>query len=313
MSRARLVADIGGTNARFAWVDADGALSPSWATPVADHETFMSALRAFLDQEPGPQAREAAIAAAGPLDQGEIRLTNAPWRIREADVAEALKGARVRLLNDLEAAALALPHLEPADLAPVGPPRPLDPGTRMLVVNVGTGFGAATAIPLGSGRWVACPSESGHMSLSVLSAEERAVVRKLGVEAPVTEDVLSGAGVVALYRALSGDGAGQGDDTAEAIIERFDQDPVSREVVRLVTDWLGRIAGDLVLATAAWGGMCLVGGIVESWRHVADISAFHRAFTAKGKMTPRMLQVPAAMILRGNLALLGLSRVHLGD
>ncbi len=312
MSRARLVADIGGTNARFAWVDADGTLSSPWATPVAAHDTFMAALHAFLDREPGPLPREAAIAAAGPLDKGEVRLTNAPWRIREAEVAEALAGARVRLFNDLEAAALALPHLEAADVAPVGPPRPLDPGTRMLVVNVGTGFGAATAIPLGPRRWVACPSEAGHMSLSIVSAEERALLEKLGVEAPVTEDVLSGAGVMALYRVLSGERT-RDDETAEAIIERFDHDPVAREVVRLVTDWLGRIAGDLVLATAAWGGVCLVGGIVESWRHVADVSAFHRAFAAKGKMTFRMMQVPAVVILRGNLALLGMSRVHLGD
>jgi glucokinase len=310
LSPLRLVADIGGTNARFVWVEEAGRLGPFWSTRVAEHASFMSALEAFL-AEAGEGKRdrigEVAVAAAGPVDAGEVQLTNAPWRIREAEIAQVLPGAGIKLYNDLEAAALALPFLEPQDVAPIGPPRQLDPGARLLVVNVGTGFNSAAAIPLGSGRWASCPSESGHMSLTVQSDEERRVIETIGTEAPTVETVLSGAGFVDLYRALGGAAA----HTAETIIERHAEDSAAREAVRLATIWLARVAGDLVLAAGAWGGVCLTGGIVNSWRAVADMDLFIQTFVAKGKMRTRMSTVPAVVIQRRNLALMGLSRAHL--
>lgn len=312
MSAVRLVADIGGTNARFVWGDGAGEVGPLWSTQVAHHATFMQALEAFLAEKgegKKEQVEDVAVAAAGPVDGGEVKLTNAAWRIREAEIAALLPNARVKLFNDLEAAALALPYLEPDDVAPIGEGPPLDPSRRLLVVNVGTGFNSATAMPLGPERWASCPSESGHMSLTVLSEEERRVVERIGDAAPTIETVLSGAGFVDLYRAVGG--GAEATDSTESIIDRHSEDATAREAVRLATIWLGRIAGDLVLATAAWGGVCLTGGIVKSWHAVADMDLFRRSFVAKGKMRERMSTVPTVVIQRHNLALLGMARAHL--
>lgn len=308
MRADRLVADVGGTNARFAVVDAEGVMRPSWATAVSAHPTFNDALRCFLRQIDGDvRLGEAAIAAAGPVDGEDVQLTNARWHIRSSEVSTALAGARVRLFNDLEAVALALPHLDSADLAPVGAALPVRPRQRLLAVNVGTGFGAATAIPIGAAQWIACPSEAGHMSFAVRDERERSVLERLAGES--VEDALSGEHFVALYSSAGGEA--RPGDRPEDIMERCADDRAAQEAVRLFTLWLGRVCGDLALATASWGGVFLTGGVLQSWRRVADAKLFRSAFSDKSKMRARMAGVATVFVKRRNVALLGLARASL--
>ena len=305
MSGLYLVADIGGTNARFALVE-NGDPGPVWSIEVESASTFAEALDAFLAANDGePRITAAGIAVAGPVDGGAVKLTNAPWLIRSMDVSERLGGVRVSLFNDLEAVALALPYLRPGDIASLGPPLDAVPRARLLAVNVGTGFGAATAIPVGADGWTACPSEAGHMGLATRTQEERGILDRLGASS--IEDALSGERFVALYRGVGGET--REDDKPEAIMARIAGDRAASEAVRLFTVWLGRVCGDLVLATASWGGVFLSGGLVESWRAVADTALFRSSFADKGKMRDRMVGVPTAVILRPNVALFGLARV----
>lgn len=305
MTGLRLVADIGGTNARFAWVEADGAPGAVWSAPVSAHTSFTEALAAFVAEAGrGRMPGEIAIAAAGPVDGDRVQLTNAPWLIEAREVADALDGAKVTLFNDLEAVALALPYLRRGDWTAVGPPLQAVARRRLLAVNVGTGFGAATAIPVGADGWVACPSEAGHMALAERNTPEWSLLDRLN--AVSVEDVLSGERFVSLYRALGG--ASHDADRPEDIIARAPGDAQAGEAVRLFTRWLGGVSGDLVLATASWGGVFLTGGLVESWRHVADTELFRAAFTGKGKMSQRMSTVPSVVLMRKYAALLGLAR-----
>ena len=161
MTGLRLLADIGGTNARFALADGSAIPAPV-VLPVAGYAQFGDALAEFLDAHPGERGQigSCAIAAAGPVSEGTIRLTNAPWVIDGRALAASL-GCRVGILNDLEAVASALPHLGSDDLhllrAGDGPaPAP------MIAINVGTGFGAAVAVPV-AGGWHPLATEPGHM------------------------------------------------------------------------------------------------------------------------------------------------------
>jgi glucokinase len=305
----RLVADVGGTNARFALAGADGVAVYALTVPVADFPRFDEALAAYLANIDTPDRERigsAAFAAAGPVDGETIKLTNAPWQLDRRDISDRLGGLPVGLFNDLEAVAFALPFLEERDVLPIGPvPRPAaGSGGRMIAVNAGTGFGAAAAIAGGDG-WTACPSEAGHMTLAAADEQEAALFARIAPgRTPTLEDVLSGSGVETLYAALSG----AEPLSAGELFACGTRDAAAGRTVDIFGRSLGRATGDLVLATAAWGGAFLLGGVVSGWHRHCDHAGFRKAFEDKGKMRTRMGGLFTGVVCRANVALLGLAK-----
>lgn len=275
----RLIADIGGTNARFALVGPDGVRDVE-VLPVADFPDFAPALEAYM--RPGRSVSSAAIAAAGPRDGDTVRLTNAPWRIEAAVVSRVLGGAPARVLNDLEAVALGLPTLAPDDVDVIAGEHAAGPPLPMLAANVGTGFGAAVAVPAPAG-WVALGTEAGHMSLTPATPGEEALFR--GVRS--VEDAYSGPG----YARIFGASVREGGETVHPV-----RDGAGGDERRLYSRVFGRLLGDLVLATGAWGGVWLCGGVVSDFARVFDPDEFLRTFRRKGKMAERMERVPVSRI-----------------
>lgn len=293
----RLVADIGGTNARFA-LARQGRAGQTVQLAAAGHARFEDVLEAALELLPeAATAAEVAIAAAGPVVDGIVDVTNLPWRIDAHWLSHRLDGAAVRLVNDLEAVALALPALG-ADADAVSPLRAVETptaGRAMIAVNVGTGFGAATAVPTAAG-WTALPGEPGHMAFA---ARTEAECGQLGACHSV-EDMLSGRGLAALCRRLGG--------AAEAAEEVFAaEQQAAREAVQMFAGALGRVTGDLVLATGAWSGAYLCGSLVSSPRGPDFDAAFLAAFDDKGAMAPHLARVPVHRITAANPALDGLA------
>lgn len=274
----RLIADIGGTNARFALADAEGTRDVQ-VLPVADFPDFAPALAAYLGE--GRAVSSGAIAAAGPRDGGAVRLTNAPWRIDAAEVGQALGGVPVRVLNDLEAVALGLPALGPGDVEMIAG-EPVPGPLPMLAANIGTGFGAAVAVPV-PGGWMALGTEAGHMSLIPATPSEEALMRAVRS----AEDAFSGPGYARLFGAPVRDGG----ETVHPVADRPDGD--ERHLYSRV---FGRLLGDLVLATGAWGGVWLCGGVVTDFDRVFERDEVLRAFRKKGKMSARMERVPLCRI-----------------
>jgi glucokinase len=300
MSAPRLVADVGGTNARFAIADDAGRLQQVESFATADFPAFLDALSAYRSGAGGLKDIDAcAIAAAGPVDDGVVQLTNIDWTIDRAKVSAALPGAAVAVVNDLEAVAAALPHLTSEDLLTLGDVAPVQGERRtMLAVNVGTGFGASSAI-LRDGRWYTCPSESGHMTLGAVDAVA------LPADTSV-ETVLSGAGLAKLHARLTG-GRHIAPQQASDVLAMAARDAAAARTVELFTAILGRVAGDLALAHAAWGGVYLCGSVATAWAAIADAARFRAEFVRKGPMRARMLKVPTAVIRRDNVALFGLA------
>jgi glucokinase len=311
----RLVADIGGTTLRVACTGKDGTLGLVERRAVADYKSFPDALDACLEALAPPEPPvEAAVAAAGPPDCEGIRLTNAPWIIRADEIAPRVNGGKVRLFNDLEAVALALPQLGAGDVAPLGAAGAGAGENRLLAVNVGTGFGAAVAVPLKAGGWTAWPGEAGHMALGAVSPDEAQAWERMAPPPQTVEDVLSGRGLAALYAALAGasaSGTAASVTTPETVFARASTEPAARETIARFTELLGRVAGDLALATGSWGGVYFCGGLVAGWRAAADVDRFRAAFEAKGAMNARMSRVPAFAVVAENIALRGLASVPL--
>ncbi len=304
----RLVADVGGSNVRFARAHQQHALGERSAYPLTTYSSFCDALSAFLDETKGAEGcASAAIGVAGPIDGDSVKVTNAPWTIRAGEVAELLGGAPTRLVNDLQAVALALPHLADNETAPIGSARRAETVRQtMIAVNVGTGFGAACAIPAGAG-WITNPGEPGHMTLGALDTGQLELLRDAGS----VEQMLSGRGVTRLYRCL-GERLGASIDktlSAGQIFSLADTDTTASETLRVFSILLGRVAGDLALAAAAWGGVYLCGSVVNGWAAAGGTQRFRPAFEAKGPMRGFMEKVYTGILTRDDTPLLGLTHL----
>ncbi|MEM1139927.1 MAG: glucokinase, partial [Pseudomonadota bacterium] len=163
-----LIADIGGTNVRFALVEGAGDPSHIRKSKVAEFPSFSEALGDYLSAVPDrPSA--AMIAVAGPVSGGAATLTNADWTITAADVNAHLPGVPVRLMNDFEAVALALPHLAPSEWQTLGPHPSDAPSLNAplpkLALGAGTGLGTCLLVPIPGGGWLTVPAEGGHRTL----------------------------------------------------------------------------------------------------------------------------------------------------
>ena len=298
----RIVADVGGTRSRFGISGGPGELDAIRIYATAGLPSFAKALQAYVEDLAADPIDtwcvSVHIAAAGPIEQGTVQLTNAAWFISSRALSDEIGGVPVALVNDLEAVGLLLPHLQSSDVATIGDTSgPRLTGNR-IAVNVGTGFGAATAVR-GEAGWVVAAGEAGHMSLAPATPEEAAL---LGW-GRTAEDYLSGAGIARLYAAH--DPAG-GERTDEAIFAASGNNAAAARTSETFSRLLGRVTGDLVLATAAWDGAYLCGSVARAWLDVADVKAFRATFEDKG-LRGHMARVPTYAITVPEPALLGLT------
>lgn len=290
----RLLIDAGGTNVRFGRADRAHAVRDTVSLPTRSFARFEDALVHYLGQLGSDITfTSAAVAGAGPVKDGEIRLTNNAWRIRADDIARILgANVSVRLVNDLEAVAYGLPYFEPGDVNWIAPPQAgMEPQQRMLAINVGTGFGSACVIRSRSG-WVACPSEAGHMTLGAVDAAELTVQVLFGAGALTVEDVLSGDGVAHLRTLLA-----QGDERNAA----------AADAGAWFGAWLARVSTNLALASASWDGVFFCGSVVSAWWRTADLAEFHNQFIGNGKMRDQLRRTPVGLIEHDWPAFVGLS------
>jgi glucokinase len=299
MTGWRLVSDVGGTNVRFARASGGGVYAIQ-AYPTSRFASYAEAIRAYLDETGGGHGCiGAAIGAAGLVAFGKVSLTNLAWEISEAEVSQEL-GAPCRLINDVEAVAYSVSGISGAGFTAVGSLSPdLTAMHRILVANIGTGFGAATLIRTGS-TWVSCPSEAGHMSLYFPEWPDIHMQRQF----PSVEHVLSGRGLCNLYGAISKDAT---PSTAADIFARAGTDPQYTAALQLFTKVAGSVLGNLVLAVAAWDGVFLCGSVARSLVNMADLAMFRQAFEGTGRMSPWMRRVPIAFLTEEYPALAGLA------
>ncbi|KAA9377766.1 glucokinase [Microbispora cellulosiformans] len=202
MSLPWLVADVGGTNARFGLVTRRGG-QPEAVTvlDVSQHLGLADAVAAYLAEHAGGVRPGAAcLAIAGPVDRDRYRLTNAGWSGSVTDLGIP----RTVLLNDFEALAISLPHLAGGDLVSLGGPPP-PPGLTKAVLGPGTGLGVAGLVPVREG-WLPVAGEGGHVAVPVVTDLEMEIVRALradGLPYVDAEHLLSGTGLPRLHRGLA--------------------------------------------------------------------------------------------------------------
>ena len=316
-----LVADIGGTNVRFALARraAGGvSLDAVRAYAVAEFDSLIAAAAHYLqacDARPG----HAVLAAAGPVRGGEVRITNNPWVISAAHVAATLGLDAVRIVNDFAAMSAALPALEPAALRPIGaggvPAIDLAVPGVFGIMGPGTGLGVGLLV-VHDGRALILETEGGHVSFAPTSAEQAAVRRVLAARfgRVSNERLVCGAGLLNMYQALCELAARTPAlPTPEAVsaAAAAGQDAEAGRAARMFAEILGAAAGDLVLTAGAWDGVYLPGGMVRPLLPWLEGGALRAGFENKGRFAAAVARVPLVAVLHENPGLLGAATLAL--
>lgn len=313
-SYPRLLGDIGGTNARFAWLAAPAA-APAEVDSYrcADHGSLQEAMRHYLDAHHLPEPRWCAIGIANPVVGDLVRMTNHDWQFSIEAVRSRFRMDRFLVINDFTALALALPALRPTDLRQVGPGAPTAQAP-MGLIGPGTGLGVSGLLPAHGGRGaIPINGEGGHVTLAGTTALEDAVIGRLRERFghASAERAISGPGLVNLHTALCEiDGAPAEPLDAAAITQRaMSGDERCNRAVELFFAFLGTVAGNLALSLGARGGMYIGGGIVPRLGDRIDRSAFRERFEAKGRFRDYLLGIPTFVVQASTSpALLGAAR-----
>lgn len=314
-SSARLLADIGGTNARFAWQACAGApITDIHVLPGANFPTLQQAIHRYLADLGRPAPPAAAIAIANPITGDQIRMTNHHWAFSQAEVKAEFGFTTLRLLNDFTALALALPDVPGHELRRVGG------GTAQAdaaigLVGAGTGLGVSGLVPDGFGGWVPLEGEGGHVTLPVHTPRERLVMdglmQRYGHAS--AERVCSGQGLVDSCQLLcAADGVDGSAFTSAALVSDAALQaghPQALEALELFCAMLGSVAGNLALTLGARGGVYVGGGIVPRLGVWFDSSPFRERFEAKGRFQSYLAALPVWVITSTQSpALLGAAR-----
>ena len=313
----RLLADVGGTNARFALELGPGQITLIDVLACADYPTLADALRAYLASPalaafaPGT-IRHAAIAIANPVVGDLVRMTNHHWEFSIAALQQACGFDTLLVVNDFSALARALPHLTAQQKRQVGG-GVARAHSAIGLLGAGTGLGVSGLIPAGDG-WSALQSEGGHVTFSPANDTEIAILRFAWreFEHVSAERLLSGVGLELIYRALA-EHIGQLDEKlgAAEISRRAlaGECALCDMVIEAFCGMLGTVAGNLAVTLGAQGGVYIGGGIVPRLGERFVTSSFRTRFEQKGRFVHYLSQVPTYIITAEYPAFLGVSAI----
>jgi glucokinase len=309
-----LVADIGGTHARYALVpDGGGCILHPKILNAADYASPEEAARAYLAMVGGADGiRRAVIACAGPIVDGAVSFVNSKWTTSETQFAATIGLQSVRLINDLAAAAWSIPALGEQDLQWIGTQRPPAGPAPVAVLGVGTGCNAACA----NGGHVFA-GEYGHTGFAPTSELDlqfwRRITSRQGRAS--TERLLSGNGLMHIYHALCAFAEREPDlhSPEEVTGPAGMNDPLARDARAAFARILAAAAGDVALVFGAFGGVYLTGSLTTIPGITGSAIDFRAQFEAKGRMHPLLEKIPSAVIIHPTPALLGSMRAMMAE
>ncbi|MEW6353916.1 MAG: glucokinase [Pseudomonadota bacterium] len=325
-----LAGDIGGTKTWLRIVDAsDGAVLFERRYASANYAGLAPMVQDFFAAA-GVAARplgSACFGIAGPVMQHGreqwVNVTNLPWELRSAKLAEELGIPKVAFINDFQAIGYGIEALRAQDLLPLQDAQAV-PRAPRLVIGPGTGLGMGIMVWQGD-RYEPLPSEGGHVDFAPTDTLQVELLNYLMARCDHVsyERVLSGPGLVTIYEFLREKNPslasfeenppsallfqGEDIDTAAAISQEAlaGGDATATQAVRLFVAICGAYAGNLALVGLPFGGVYISGGIAPKLREVFTRGDFMRAFLAKGRMDALLRRMPVHIILNPQVGLLG--------
>lgn len=310
-----LVADVGGTHARFGIAEFRAGTRPPLSNRLdldaRQFSGFAQALKHYSAQigsESLPRA--AAIAAAGPIIDHHVNLTNRHWSISEAGLRK-LGFTQVTLINDFAALAYSIETLEPDDVRSIGPEMHGAEGSPISILGAGTGFGVACLVRHGA-QAIPLVTEGGHIAFAPNDDEQVRILQKLRVrfERVSVERILSGVGLESLYRIQEEFAGCEGAvlSAAELTGRAAQGEPHCLKTVSLFCSIYGAVAGDIALAHGARGGVVVAGGIARKIEPLLLASTFREHFESKGRLSHYVKSIPTKLLIDSDAALRGAAR-----
>jgi glucokinase len=311
-----LIADIGGTNARFALTDPASPqpqLLQAKSLPNAEFASLQHAAEHYLAGIADQPAR-AAIAVASPVGADEIRLTNRAWSFSRSELQKRLGLDELRVINDFGAVAWAVPALAPDERVTLHGDAQAALRGPVTVIGPGTGLGVALLVGSQAAGWHVVETEGGHVSFAPLGVEEQDIQRWVTARfgRTSTERLLSGDGLAHIDAALRGEPPGPPEaglaklrapnEIVANALEGHDQ--AARRALARFCAVLGSVCGDAALIHGARTVM-IAGGIVPRFLPFLRSSAFRERFLAKGRFAAYLENVAIHVVTHPHPGLLG--------
>ncbi len=316
-----LAGDIGGTKTVLAIYQAKDSHWQCLRKQQFDSNGFPEfddLLNEFVCEETG-KISAACIGVAGPVINGDCVTTNLPWSLKAWEIGKVLDTSRVKMLNDLEAAAWGVPELDESEIASLNPHAEKNPVGHMAVIAAGTGLGEAVLFRDGE-ELHAMATEGGHTDFAANSEQEDALLQFLRTKYPEHvsyERVVSGEGLVNIYQFLKN----QGGFVESQLIEQqlMTEDPASVigkagvagkdglcvEALKLFCKIYGAEAGNLALNCLPYGGIYLAGGIGPKILPRLQKGEFMEGFLNKGRYRDMLEKIPVKVCLNPEVAISG--------
>ncbi len=306
-----LAADIGGTSSRFAAFRAEGSgamtLEHSTWLRTGEARSFAGLIGQLAESRfplPPGEADGAVIAIAGPVSGG-VRCSppNIPWDVDLSRPDEGGAFGRVWLINDFVAQAFATrsPAGEKAETILEGKARS---DAAVAVMGAGTGLGHAALVPDGRGGYVAVSSEKGHAAFPMTTPREARfqefLAERTGRPYPQGDTVVSGSGIAAIHRFLTGE-----ELSPEEVTARFGDYP---ETLEWAARFYGRACRDYALTVLALGGLYIAGGLAARTPALVRHGAFTGEFRSSPTMAALLSRIPVFLITDQESGLWGAAR-----
>ena len=317
--RLFLIADIGGTNARFAFLEPGSLIPQPIASYAVDDLTSFDEVLDHLERdwsvlrEPDTSLERVCMAVAAIPDQREIIFTNNAWRFTTADVAARLSCPNILIINDFAAVARALPALDSTHLEAIGGGSVQDQ-KPMVAIGPGTGTGVASLVFDPMGRPMVLAGEGGHVDFAPITNIEAEIFSRLRVQngRVSIERLLCAAGIMNIYRALAdirGLPAQHTTPESVGIAAQAGADTLAGETMNTFFSVLGSAAGNLALTLGARGGVYLAGGIAPRYIDLLRKSDFRTRFLAKGRFADFNSEIATIVVKHPAPGLLGASLI----
>ncbi|MBT6596340.1 MAG: glucokinase [Nitrospina sp.] len=312
-----LAGDIGGTKVNLALFDEATRITEK----RYESQNFSGIEKILDDFLKGNESKveKACFGVAGPISNGECRLTNLSWQVEVERLKKYLGIDAVWLINDLAATACSIPFLSPEDFTVIQAGAPVSEG-RISVVSAGTGLGQAFLIPERNGKYIVMDSEGGHCDFSPRSSVEAELLFFLQKKYSRVsiERVLSGPGLLDVYeffKSVVGEEEVELFDSPVPVVERAiaKTSPICEKTLELFVSLYGALAGNLALQYLSVGGVYLGGGIAPKVVPLLKEGSFMEAFLAKGRFENVLSQIPVKVVMDETAPLLGAAQYAMGN
>ena len=311
----RIVADIGGTNARFALEISPYNYEFIKVLDCKEYSTVAAAVTAYLDDiNMQNKVKHAAIAVPSPMVNDVLFMVNSPWHGQlMSETKKNLNIENIIFLNDFHALALSIPHIKQDNLIQCGGTEAPNPNKPIAIIGPGTGLGMATLIRHPLGDYLAIPAEGGRSSFAPTNEEElelwkfaRSKFKHVSVER-----FLCGPGLQLIHKGLCHI---HGEDThatptpAQITLRGINKtDSICTHTINIFCHMLGTVASNLATMVNAFGGVYIGGGIIPKMVDYFLHSEFRKNFEAKGRYHEHLAKIPVYIIMDTFAAFLGAS------